>query len=306
MILTLTVNPALDVYTTVAHIKSSDKLRCEMPTKDPGGGGVNVSRVIKRLGGDSTAIYTKGGYTGEIFHELLQKEGVIQDSVKVKNDLRQNFAVTETSTGELFRFGMTGAALDETEYEDILKKIDLYSQASFLVASGSLPAGAPDNFYAEVSKRAKKHNIKFILDTSGTAFSAALEEGAFLMKPNMRELQDLTTYTPENEEEQKKMLLEVKRTYNIEVLVVSLGAKGAFLVNNSTFQHFPAPQVEHVSSIGAGDSMVAGITYSLAQGNSVENAILYGLACGSATIKSPGTELLQKKDVEALFSRLKK
>ncbi len=277
-----------------------------MPTKDPGGGGVNVSRVIKRLGGDSTAIYTKGGYTGEIFHELLRKEGVAQDPVKIKNDLRQNFAVTETSTGELFRFGMPGAALEEREYQDILKKIDQYPQADFLVASGSLPPGAPENFYAEVSKRAKKNNIKFILDTSGKAFSAALEEGAYLMKPNMRELQDLTSHIPENEEEQKKMLLEIRRKYNIEVLVVSLGAKGAYLVRNSSVEHFPAPQVEHVSSIGAGDSMVAGITYSLACGNSVENAILYGLACGSATIKSPGTELLQKKDVEALFSGLKK
>lgn len=304
MILTLTVNPALDIYTTVDHIEPSEKLRCEAPTKDPGGGGVNVSRVIKRLGGNSKAIYTKGGFTGSIFKQLLEEEAIDQDPVEVKNDLRQNFAVTETNTGDLFRFGLPGAELEESEYSKILEKINEYREADFLVASGSLPPGAPVDFYAQVAKRAKANDIRVILDTSGKAFKAVLEEGAFLIKPNMKELQDLTGRKVESEEEQKQLLLDVLRDYNIEVIVASLGAKGAFLATEGSVRHYPAPSVEHISSIGAGDSMVAGISYSLSQGHSLEEAVLMGLACGSATIKSPGTELLKKEDVDQLYQEL--
>ena len=304
MVLTLTVNPALDLYTSVDHIESNEKLRCKALKKDPGGGGVNVSRVIKRLGGESTAVYTRGGYTGDMFFDLLKKENVKQDPVKVKNDLRQNFAVTENSTGNLFRFGMPGPELKDSEYADILDKIDEYAEANFLVASGSLPPRAPVDFYAQVARSASKNNIKFILDTSGKAYSGVLEEGVFLLKPNIRELQDLTGRNAETEEEQKELLLKVLNENNVEVVVASLGARGAFLATKNSVQHFPAPSVEHISSIGAGDSMVAGIVYSLSQGNPIDMAILYGLACGSATIKSPGTELLQRKDAEYLYKQL--
>lgn len=304
MILTLTVNPALDVYTQVDHIESNEKLRCAAPTTDPGGGGVNVSRVIKRMGATSKAIYAKGGYTGDIFSKLLEDEGVDQDPVEVKSNLRQNFAVTETSTGELYRFGMPGAELEDSEYERILEKIDHYKEADFLVASGSLPPGAPVDFYARVAKRAKKNDIKLILDTSGAAFQPVLEEGVFLVKPNMNELQDLFRRKAESEEEQKKLLLEVLEKYNVEVIVASLGARGAFLATKNKVTHYPAPTVEHVSSIGAGDSMVAGISYNLSRGSSLRDAVFMGLACGSATIKSPGTELLKREDAEELYKML--
>lgn len=304
MILTLTVNPALDIYTRVDRIESDHKLRCEAPTRDPGGGGVNVSRVIKRLGGTSKAIYAKGGYTGDIFCHLLKEEGVEQDPVEVNQGLRQNFAVTENSTGELYRFGMPGAELEEEEYERILKKIEEYKQADFLVASGSLPPGAPTDFYARVARKAKENDIKLILDTSGAAFQPVLDEGVFLVKPNMNELKDLFGREANSEDEQKQLLLEILERYNVEVIVASLGANGAFLATKNNVSHYPAPTVEHVSSIGAGDSMVAGISYALAQGKSIKEAVFMGLACGSATIKSPGTELLRKEDAEELFEML--
>lgn len=304
MILTLTVNPALDIYTRVDRIESDHKLRCEAPSRDPGGGGVNVSRVIKRLGGTSRALYTKGGYTGELFCHLLKEEEVEQDPIEVKQDLRQNFAVTENSTGELYRFGMPGGELEEEEYEKILKKIVEYKEADFLVASGSLPPGAPKDFYARVAKKAKENDIKLILDTSGAAFQPVLEEGVFLVKPNMNELKDLFGREANSEEEQKDLLLEVLKRYNVEVIVASLGASGAFLATNNTVSHYPAPRVEHVSSIGAGDSMVAGISFALASGKSLKESVFMGLACGSATIKSPGTELLKREDAEQLYEML--
>ena len=304
MIITLTVNPALDIYSKTEKFEPNEKLRCSKPLIDPGGGGINVSRVIKRLGGESTAVYTKGGHTGKLFADLLDKEGVEQDPVNVRNDLRQNFAITESSTGNLYRFGFPGAELQNQEYEALLEKVDQCKEGSFLVASGSLPPGAPSDFYARAAARANKCGLKFILDTSGKSYKGVLEEGAFLLKPNKNELRDLSGEAAENMEQQKEVLLKILDAYSIEIIVLSLGAEGALLATGGKVKHFPAPQVEHVSSIGAGDSMVAGMVYSLSTGKSVEKAVLYGLACGSATIKSPGTELLQAKDVKPLYEEL--
>ncbi|WP_051205581.1 1-phosphofructokinase family hexose kinase [Salinimicrobium xinjiangense] len=304
MIITLTANPAIDIYSKTEKLEPNEKLRCEKPLIDPGGGGVNVSRVIKRLGGESTAVYTKGGHTGKLFSDLLKKEGVKEDPVKVANDLRQNFAITEISTGNLYRFGFPGVELQEGDYESLLEKVDECEKGSFLVASGSLPPDAPADFYAQAAARANKCGLKFILDTSGKSYKGVLEEGAYLLKPNKNELKDITGESAETREQQKSVLLNILDKYPVEIIVLSLGGEGALLATKGKVLHYPAPQVEHVSSIGAGDSMVAGMVYSLSKGEPVEKAILFGLACGSATIKSPGTELLQKKDVEMLYQQL--
>lgn len=304
MILTLTINPALDLYSRVEKVFPGEKLRCEKAKIDPGGGGVNVSRVIHRLGGETTALYTRGGYTGEIFKDLLEKEEVKQDTVEIAGSIRQNIAVTETSTGELYRFGFPGPSLTEIEYQDVLTKLNLYKKADFWVASGSLPPGVPEDFYARVAEKARKDNVKLVLDTSGKAYSGILKEGAYLLKPNMNELEDLVGEKAEDEQQQKELLLQVLEKYPIEVIVLSLGSKGALLATKGKVRHFPAPAVVPISSIGAGDSMVAGMVFSLSRGDELEKAILYGLACGSATIKSPGTELLKQEDVEPLFNKL--
>lgn len=304
MILTLTLNPALDIYSRVDKIVPEEKLRCEKAKTDPGGGGVNVSRVIKRLGGESTAVYTHGGYTGEIFKSLLELEGITQDTVEIANALRQNISVTDISSGELYRFGFPGPHLSETEYNDVLTKLNLYKKANFWVASGSLPPGVPNDFYSRMAAKARENEVKFVLDTSGKAYSGILEEGAFLLKPNMNELEDLVGQKVRDEKDRKELLLDVLGKYPVEVIVLSLGPKGALLATAGKVKHYPAPSVEHVSSIGAGDSMVAGIVYSLSMDMEIEKAVLYGLSCGSATIKSPGTELLQKEDVESLYRKL--
>lgn len=305
-IFTLTVNPALDIYTTVENLEPEKKLKCTPSTKDAGGGGVNVSRVLKRLGIDAGTIYTKGGYTGQMFSHLLEKEGIEQDPVEVNNDMRQNFAVSETSSGNLYRFGFPGAELEEKEYKQIIEKTENLSEAEYLVASGSLPPNAPKDFYSRVAKIAKEKGLKFIVDTSGDALCEILNEGAYLIKPNKDELENLCGKKASNDEERTNLLKEVLEKYPIEVIVLSLGSKGAILATKENITHFPAPKVDFISSIGAGDSMVAGIVCSLSQGNSLEEAVMFGLACGSATIKSPGTELLKREDAESLYESLRK
>ncbi|MDT0677992.1 1-phosphofructokinase family hexose kinase [Autumnicola musiva] len=304
IIITLTANPALDIYTNVEKVEPEKKMRSNSPKKDPGGGGINVSRVIKRLGGDTKAIYTCGGFTGKIFSGLLKKENIALDALEVKNEMRQNFGIFEESTGELYRIGFPGEELSEAEYKALLKKIENLPVAEFLVASGSLPPGVPEDFYSQVAKIAKSKNIKFVLDTSGKALAAGLKEGAYLVKPNLDELEDLSGRKAESMEDRKEMLQEVLQKYSLDIIVHSLGPDGAFLATKEGVKHFPAPNVKPNSSIGAGDSMVGGMVYSLAAGKSLEEAVQYGLACGSATLISPGTELLQKEDAEKLYKQL--
>lgn len=303
-ILTVTVNPALDIYSRVEKVEPDKKMRCESPKMDPGGGGVNVARVITRLGGSTKALYTRGGHTGRIYSDLLDEESVNQDPLDIKKSMRQNLAVNETDGGDLYRFGFPGAELEENEYDSFLEKIKSEKDAEFIVASGSLPPGAPEDYYAQIAEIASDNNQKFVLDTSGKALTAILEKGAFLLKPNREELEDLTGEKAENREEQKRLLKKVLEKYPVENIVLSLGAEGAILATTEKAEHLPAPKVDAESSIGAGDSMVAGIVCSLSQGNDIRKAVMYGLACGSATIKSPGTELLKKEDAEELYKKM--
>lgn len=304
-IITLTVNPALDVYTTVERLEPEKKLNASPATRDAGGGGINVSRVLKRLGVEAGAIYTCGGHTGNNFTQLLNEEEIEQHPVSVKNDMRQNFSVSETSTGKLFRFGFPGAELYEGEYQAILEILENIIDVDFLVVSGSLPPKAPSDFYRKVAKIAKTKNLKLVVDTSGDALCEILKEGAYLIKPNKEELEALTGKKTSGEEEQKELLREVLEKYNVEIIVVSLGPDGALLATKGEVTHFPAPKVEFTSSIGAGDSMVAGMVCSLSRGKPLEEAVMFGLACGSATIKSPGTQLLTREDALELFEVLK-
>ncbi|MDT0691097.1 1-phosphofructokinase family hexose kinase [Salegentibacter sp. F188] len=304
-IVTLTANPALDIYSTVEKVEPEVKMRSESPKKDPGGGGINISRVLHRLDQENKAIYTSGGFTGDIFAQLLDEEHINHEPFAVKNDMRQNFGVFENSTGELYRFGFPGAEMEESEAAGLLDKLEEnLEDAEFLVASGSLPPGISTDFYGRVAKLAQKKNVKFILDSSGKALAEGLKHGAYLVKPNLDELQDLTGQKAETAEQRKEMLKKILEDYPVEVVVHSLGPDGAFLATKKEIKHFPAPKVKINSSIGAGDSMVAGIVYSLANNKSLEEAVLFGLACGSATLISPGTELLKKEDVERLYKQL--
>ncbi|MDT0643859.1 1-phosphofructokinase family hexose kinase [Zunongwangia sp. F363] len=303
-IITLTVNPALDIYTHLDKVEPEKKMRSNSPKKDPGGGGINVSRVIKRLGGDTKAIYTCGGFTGKIFTGLLKKENIDLEAVEVKNEMRQSFAIHEDATGDLYRIGFPGEELLESEFHALLEKLENLPEAEFLVASGSLPPGVPEDFYSQVAKIAQRKNMKFVLDTSGKALAAGLKEGAYLVKPNLDELEDLSGRKAESMEDRKEMLQEVIQKYSLEIIVHSLGPDGAFLATREAVTHFAAPKVKPNSSIGAGDSMVGGLMYSLAAGKSLEEAVKFGLACGSATLISPGTELLQKEDAEKFYKEL--
>jgi 6-phosphofructokinase 2 len=307
-ILTLTVNPSIDKSCELDHVIPERKLRCSQPIFEPGGGGLNVARAIKKLGGESEALYFCGGPPGEILNHFLEKEGINHQPVKIQNWTRENLVVYETATRQQYRFGMPGPEIMGNEYNKILDCLENRKhRPSYLVASGSLSPGMPIDFYGRVSRIARKTDTRLIVDTSGEALTAALEEGGvYLIKPNIGEFKDIAAKHGEIEEDE---VISTARAFidqkKVSVLVISLGSAGSMLVTKDGCVNMRAPAVSIKSKVGAGDSMVAGITLALARGKTLEDAIRFGIAAGAAAVMTPGTELCRKEDAERLYEKMK-
>ena len=307
-ILTLTMNPCIDKNTTIDRVVAEQKLRCSTVTNEPGGGGINVSRAIKKLGGESLALYPKGGSLGDSLQKLLQDEDINQEPVLIRESTRESFIVFENSTRLQYRFSLPGPCLEEAEWRSILDRIrDLSAGAEYIVASGRLPRGVPDDFYAHVSRIAKEQEAKMILDASGDFFPRAFPGGkVFLIKPNLRELSHLAWDRMKDESYYETAAAEIVKMGLSDVVVVSLGAGGAFLSSKDMSEHISAPTVPIKSKVGAGDSMVAGIIQSLARGADLKEAVRFGVAAGAAAVMTEGTQLCRKDDTEKLYNVVKK
>jgi 6-phosphofructokinase 2 len=305
-IITITFAPSIDKSASVSAMQSDIKMRCSAPNTEPGGGGINVARVVNRLGGDVTAIFPSGGYTGKFFNYLLEKEKVPFVSIQSKNETKENFVIFDESTKKEFRFGMPSNEIFEHEWQLIIKEIEKQENVNFIIASGSLPPGIPLNIYEQLSKIAKSKNAKFIVDTSGEGLKKAVNEGVYLLKPNLEELGillDIKDLKIENVEATAKKLIQKK---HCEIIVVSLGANGAMLITKDETHSIKPPKVEVKSTIGAGDSMVAGIVFGLSNNLSLMECLQYGIACGTATTMNLGSALCEKKEVEKLLKIIKK
>ncbi len=303
-VITFTPNPALDVSFTVPKLVPEDKLRCSDPVREAGGGGINVARALKRLGVKATAFFTCGGLIGDMLHGLLEQEGIERHPFKVKSNTRESIMVLDKKENNLYRFVTPGGKLEQEEWQHLLEVVHDHAHADYLVASGSLPPGAPPDLYARLAKVAHERGIRLILDTSGAALHEIIHSGAFLIKPNRKELGDLVERELRSDDDVRYAAKELIGHGNIEVLVVSMGGDGALLATRDGVEKLNAPQVQKVSSVGAGDSMVAGIVSRLVAGESIGNAVRYGLACGSAAIMTPGTELMRKEDADRLFREM--
>jgi 6-phosphofructokinase 2 len=304
-VLTLTMNPTIDMNTTIDHVIPERKLRCGPVERDPGGGGINVSRAIRNLGGKSVAIYPGGGPTGQVFEELLNAEGIAHRPVRAKGWTRENFIVLEESTGQQFRFGTPGPHMEDEEWQRCLDELRIAEpKPAIIAASGSLPPGAPDDLYARVARIGKDLGSLVIVDTSGPAFRKALDEGVYLIKPNLRELRQLIGEPLGEEHEQEEAAMQLVRSGKARVVVVSAGAGGAFMATRDGVERMRSPTVPIRSKVGAGDSMVAGIVFGMAHEKPVREAVLLGIASGAAAVMTPGTELCRREDVERLYAQM--
>jgi 6-phosphofructokinase 2 len=302
-IVTLTPNPAIDLSTSLDRIVPMRKLRCAPQRRDPGGGGVNVARVVKRFGGEVEAILPVGGFTGQMLRRLIDDEEIQNRVIEAQAETREDFSVSELSTSQQYRFVMPGLPLREAEWRECLEALAAtLPQPKFVVGSGSLPPGVPNDFYAQAAEIAQKLGAKFILDTSGAPLAAALEHRVYLIKPNLREMRDLAGGELANQNDWIDAARQYIEAGHVELVALSLGHLGALLVTREQALRSQALPIKPVRAVGAGDSFLGAMVFSLAKGNSLADAFRLGVAAGSAALINEGTELCRPEDVYRLRS----
>ena len=304
-IATITINPAIDIFVNVARVEPTMKLRCSAPKRDPGGGGINVARAANRLGGDVVAIYPTGGAIGKLLHRLVEREGIASMVTPSHVETRENFMAFEEETGAQYRFVLPGSKLHPAEWQACLETLaSLVEKPKIVVASGSIPPGVPDDFFATVTRHAKTHGAQMVLDTSGPALKAALAEGVSLIKPNEVELSSFVGRPLDTDTARimaARQLIAEKRT---QAVALTLGENGALLITaESAWRAMPMP-LEVVSTVGAGDSFLGGMVAALAAGRRLDEAFRMGMAAGLAAVINPGTELCREEDVKRLSPQI--
>jgi 6-phosphofructokinase 2 len=308
-IVTLTMNPAVDVNSTTDQVVPNRKLRCDPATREPGGGGINVARAIRNLGGSARAIFLAGGVIGARLTVLVSEEGVESHPIEIAGETREVVNVTERHSGSQFRFVMEGPPVQEAEWKSALETIrDLDPVPRYLAASGTLPPGVPEDFYGRLSQIAVERGFRLIVDTSGPPLQHAIGAGTFLIKPNLTELRELTGSTGGALSDffLEGVASALVSTGRAGAVVISMGSGGAIVATERGTRRIAAPIVDVASRVGAGDSMVGGIVVALERGLPIEEAALFGIAAGSAAVTRPGTQLCGREDTERLFDELKR
>jgi 6-phosphofructokinase 2 len=266
-IVTVTANPAIDVSTSVDKLFAMHKLRCTVARRDPGGGGVNVARVVQRLGGDVAAVYLAGGLTGQLLRRLVEREGIESVAIEISEETREDFTVLEQASSQQYRFVLPGPLVKDSEWHSCLESVEQKTEvAGFIVASGSLPPGVPDDFYARLARLSKDQGCNMVLDTGGAALAAALKEGVYLVKPNLRELQELVHAPLVRETDWIDASRRLIDSGGAQVVALTLGHHGALVTTVSSALRALALPIRAVSAVGAGDSFLGAMVWSLANG----------------------------------------
>ena len=295
------MNPALDITTSVGVVRPTDKLRCSATRYDPGGGGINVARIARVLGGSVLAVFPAGGSHGGLVTSLLSDAQVPFRRIPIGAQTRESFTVNETSTGQQYRFVLPGPQLTIPEQEQCLDQLRIAAEsAGFVVASGSLPPGVPADYYQRVADICQQLGVSLILDTSGGGLQH-ISSGVFLLKASVRELRECVGRRLATEPEQFAAAHELIDRGRAQVVVVSLGSYGALLATRHTSQRFSAVPMRSGSGVGAGDAMVAAITVALSRGWPLAKSVRLGIAAGAAMLMTPGTAVCERADVERLF-----
>lgn len=302
-IVTLTLNPSIDGSAQAETVRPIHKVRTVDERYDPGGGGINVARVVRELGGSTLALYLAGGATGAVLDDLLAAAAIPRRRFPIADHTRISHAVFEQSSGLEYRFVPEGPLVAEAEWRACLAALDEID-CDYLVASGSLPRGVPANFYALVREITQQKGIKLVLDTSGAALRAGIGGGVHLIKPSLGELEALVGRNLPLAAEQETAARDLVASGAAEIVALTLGRDGALLVTPGRSLRLTPPQVPVKSATGAGDSFLAAMTLGLAEGRSVEDAFAYGMAAGTAAVLSAGTGLCQREDVERLYKEI--
>ena len=302
-VVTLTLNPALDMSSEVAALIPDQKLRCSEPMLDPGGGGLNVSRAIEALGGESLALVALGGLTGDRLAGLIRAEGVPFLALTAPGETRQSLTVTERATGRQYRFMLPGPVWSEVDQDRVFVLLRASARpGAFGVISGSQPPGVPRDFPARLARAMPGLNV--VLDTSGPALVEAVAHpipGLAILRMDGDEAQSLAGRVLTERSDTADFAAELVARGVAACVVVARGADGSVLVDKDRRIFARAAKVTVKSTVGAGDSFVAGLVLALARGETPEAALALGTAAACAAVMTDATQLCRLEDVMRLL-----
>jgi len=305
MIATVTLNPSLDKTVTVEGLVVEEANRWTSLRRDPGGKGINVSRVVHELGGDTIAYGFIGGIDGEVLKQLLQRQGVPVDFTPIKGEIRSNFIITDLKAHRQTRIDAPGPHVSRDELEDLVSKItQIQPKPDFVVLAGSVPPGVPDDIYARLIEEIKRQGVRTVLDSDDEWLKEGVKAKPNVIKPNVHEAEELLGVKLRDE----AAIVEAARALaaqDIGIVAISRARDGLIVANEGKLLKAIPPQVEISSTVGAGDSTIAGLVLRLSQGDSIEEACRFAVAAGTAAVLTPGTELCRREDVERLVQQVK-
>jgi 6-phosphofructokinase 2 len=305
-ILTITVNPALDITTWVPRVVPMQKLRCAPPLYEPGGGGVNVSRAIKELGGASRAFIALGGATGERYRELLAPFGLDAEIWPIPGETRFSLTVMESERRQQYRFLLPGPAIGGETVAALLAEIRRQVEMThgLVVLSGSPPPGLPMDFAGRLAAHARQTGSRAILDLSGPALKDALEYKPFLVRMNHIEAQELLGSREAAEPLARRAAHTLVQRGGAENVIVTIGEGGAILATGKELLLFRPPHVEVVSAVGAGDSFTGALALGLAKGWDLAEACRFGVAAAASAVTGRSTELCKRPQTLSLLAQM--
>jgi 6-phosphofructokinase 2 len=303
MIFTLTMNPCLDRYIYVDELIVDDTIRAKKVVDYPAGKGIDVSRVIRELGGVSIAIALVGGANGRRLEEMLDKEGVIYSSIRVPQETRMNI-ILETSKGQ-YRISMPGEKIGVKKLQVVLEVLNaLVRQGDVVVVSGSLPKGVAAEFYTGIIFTLKQWGATVYFDADGDKLKAGLIGQPDYIKPNLHEFQRLIGKNVSSREEIISEARKVIEIHELKAILLTLGGEGAYFISNEKVLYTKTIKVPVKSAVGAGDSFLAGFVLKKTEGASDEEALRWANTSGTAAVMTPGTRLCRKSDVEKLLEKV--
>lgn len=306
-ILTVTLNPTVDFSTSAKRVRAGHKVRCDAPLRDPGGGGVNVARAIRILGGEAWAFAAVGGHMGRILLGLLEREGVRVHPFEVQGETRESMAVIERKSGRQYRFVMPGPRWEAPQVDDALEQIlAVVPAGGFVVLSGSNPPGVPDDFSARLRRKLSGSGARMIVDTSTKALRLLASDPTdppYLLRMDKTEAEELAGKPLETVATLAEFASTLVTRGVAQVIVLALGPKGSVLVSGDESWHAAAADVPVLSKVGAGDSFVGAMTLALAQGDPVQIALQKGVAAASAAVMTDATRLCPREMAEGLMEQ---
>lgn len=302
-ITTVTLNPALDEAVELDRLELGGKSRCSLDSLDPGGKGVNASRVIARLGRRTLAMMFSGGCTGDLLEEKLREEAVPFVAVRVDDATRVNIMIYESATGRRSRLYLPGARIRTAHLRELEGRLEAVPDRGVVVLGGSVPPGAPPWIYRDLILRLKERGVRCVVDTSGDALSYALEAHPALVKPNVEEASQLLGIALDDDDAVFDAALTMYER-GAEQVVISQGSLGAIGVNAIGAWKAVPPEIRSRSTVGSGDSMVAGLAIALDENQSLVEGLRLGSAAGAATALIAATRLCRREDVVSLLPQV--